>query len=98
MEYQAPGTRGRSLVDGTSEVKIHGEVVSVAARVVLLDSMSAHADRSEIVRWLRTIPAPPGRLYLVHGEPPAMMALKDRIQQKLSLTSDTPVHGAEIQL
>jgi metallo-beta-lactamase family protein len=96
--YQAPGTRGRSLVDGTSEVKIHGELVSVAARVVQLDSMSAHADRSEIIRWLRTMPAPPGRLYLVHGEPPAMMALKDRIQQELLLTSETPVHGAEVQL
>ena len=96
--YQAPGTRGRTLIDGTSEVKIHGQIVSVAARVAQLDSMSAHADRNDMVRWLRTMPAAPRALYLVHGEPPAMMAMKERIEHTLSVPVHMPVHGDTIQL
>jgi metallo-beta-lactamase family protein len=96
--YQAPGTRGRALVDGTTEIRIHGEAVPAAARVVLLDSMSAHADRADMVRWLRTMPAPPRALYLVHGEPPAMMAMKERIEQALSIDAHMPAQGDVIQL
>jgi metallo-beta-lactamase family protein len=96
--YQAPGTRGRSLVDGAREVKIHGQMVPVGARVSEIDSMSAHADRADMVRWLRTMPARPERLFLVHGEPPAMMALKARLVQEFSLTPHVPAHREEIEL
>src|SRR5690606_7789690 len=50
--FQAAGTRGRQLVDGATFVKIHGQVINVAARVLRNDQMSAHADRDEIMRWL----------------------------------------------
>jgi metallo-beta-lactamase family protein len=91
--YQAPGTRGRTLVDGAAEVRIHGAQVPVRARIEKIDSMSAHADRNEIVRWLRTFPAPAPRLFLVHGEPPPMDALKARIAQELGWQAQTPAHG-----
>ena len=47
--FQAPGTRGRLLADGATQVKILGRIVPVAARVERLDSMSAHADADEIM-------------------------------------------------
>ena len=50
--YQAAGTRGRQLVDGQQSVKIHGETIPVHARIEQLDSMSAHADSTEILHWL----------------------------------------------
>jgi len=96
--YQAAGTRGRSLVDGAREVKIHGQAVAVNARIARNDSMSAHADRNEILRWLQTLPAAPGRLCLVHGEPGPMDALKQRIADQLGWHAATPTHREVVSL
>lgn len=65
----------------------------VNARSEKIDSMSAHA---EIVRWLRTLPAAPERLCLVHGEPPAMDALKQRIVDEPQWQAYTPAHQETI--
>jgi metallo-beta-lactamase family protein len=96
--FQAAGTRGRQLVDGAEEVKIHGRVVPVLCAVARIDSMSAHADRGEILRWLGTLPAAPGRLYLVHGEPAPMDALRSLIAERLGWAPYTPAHGERIEL
>ncbi len=94
--YQAAGTRGRQLVDGATEVKIHGRHIQVAAQIRKLDSMSAHADRGEILRWLGTLPRRPGRLCLVHGEPGPMDALKTFVADRLGWDAHTPGHGERI--
>jgi metallo-beta-lactamase family protein len=88
--FQAPGTRGRSLVDGATAVKMHGRFVPVAARIERVDSMSAHADANEIMRWLSGFSRPPRTTYLVHGEPPALTALAARITKERAW----PVHIA----
>jgi metallo-beta-lactamase family protein len=98
--FQAEGTRGRALVDGAREVKIHGGMVPVAAKIARIDSMSAHADQSEIVRWLQTFRTAPRQTYLVHGEPAAQDALKAHIEQTLRWNVHVPQHGekAEVDL
>ena len=96
--YQAAGTRGRQLVDGAGEVKIHGRQVPVAARIARIDSMSAHADRGELLRWLRTLPHRPGRLCLVHGESGPMDALKARVHEELDWDAETPAHAEIIEV
>jgi metallo-beta-lactamase family protein len=96
--YQAAGTRGRSLVDGAKEVRIHGHQVVVQAQVAKIDSMSAHADRNEILRWLKAFPSPPGRVCLVHGEPGPMDALKARIGEQLGWPTLTPAHRERVDL
>ena len=77
--YQAAGTRGRLLVDGAKLVRIKGRDVPVAARIERLDSMSAHADAGEIMRWMSGFVRPPSMTYLVHGEADPLQALADRI-------------------
>jgi metallo-beta-lactamase family protein len=88
--FQAEGTRGRQLVDGASSVRIHGQDIPVHAVVGKIESMSAHADSSEILRWLAGFEAPPKRTFLVHGEPAAMDPLAESIRQKLGWTMHTP--------
>jgi metallo-beta-lactamase family protein len=96
--YQAVGTRGRQLVEGAREVRIHGREIPVGARIARIDSMSAHADRTEMLRWLGHFSVPPRRLFLVHGEPQPMDALKATIEQRLSWNVHTPAHGERIAI
>ena len=88
--FQAEGTRGRQLVDGAAVVKIHGQEIPVRAHVTRIESMSAHADSSEILRWLGGFEQPPRRTFLVHGEPAAMDPLAASIGQKLGWNVHTP--------
>jgi metallo-beta-lactamase family protein len=96
--YQAAGTRGRALLGGIAEVKLHGMVVPVHAQIAKIDSMSAHADRGEILRWLSTAPSAPGRLCLVHGEPDPMASLKGMIEQRLGWSVHVPGYRETITL
>ncbi len=92
--YQAAGTRGRALLEGATHVRIHGQEVPAKAAIARLDSMSAHADADEILRWLRGFQAPPALTCLVHGEPEAMDALKARIERELGWSIRMPEpHG-----
>ena len=84
--YQAEGTRGRALQDGATVVKIHGEAVPVRAQVATIDGLSAHADRQEILRWLRGFRAPPRQTYVVHAESRAADSLAATIRTELGWT------------
>ena len=96
--FQAAGTRGRQLIEGAQEVRMFGVFIPVHARVEKLNGMSAHADASEIVQWLRTFPKPPGVTYLVHGEPSAQDTLKTRIEGELAWNVQIPRHGDRVSV
>lgn len=96
--YQAAGTRGRQLREGARFVRIHGQEVPVRAQIAGVDSMSAHADSTEILRWLRGFSRPPAVTYLVHGEPEPMDALKRRIESEFGWKVQTPVHQERVLL
>jgi metallo-beta-lactamase family protein len=96
--FQSEGTRGRALVDGAKVVKIHGGMVPVVAHVTRIDSMSAHADQAEIVRWLQSFRTPPRRTYLVHGETAAQDTLKAHLEATLRWTVHVPQHGEKVEV
>ena len=79
--FQAAGTRGARLAAGEREIRIHGEMVPVRAEVASLGSLSAHADRGELLGWLARLPAAPKQVTLVHGEPAAAESLRAAIGQ-----------------
>jgi metallo-beta-lactamase family protein len=78
--YQAEGTRGRALLEGARTLRIHGEDVPVKAEIVHLTQFSAHAGRSELLRWLDGLPQPPKKTFLVHGEPDAMQSFASALR------------------
>jgi metallo-beta-lactamase family protein len=95
--YQAAGTRGRALLDGAEALSIHGQAVPVRAEVRRLEMLSAHADRDELLRWGRALPAPPRRVFLNHGEDPARAALARTLQSELGWPlAELPMHGQRV--
>lgn len=81
--FQAAGTRGRAMLQGAEEIKIHGQWIPVRADVEELSMLSAHADANELTRWLAGFRRPPSRVFIVHGEDDASEALRIRIGREL---------------
>jgi metallo-beta-lactamase family protein len=96
--FQAADTRGRKLQEGAGQVRIHGESVPVRAKIETLDGLSAHADREEILRWLKGFTRPPRQAYVVHGEPAAAEALAATMRATLGWRVAVAQDGASVGL
>ena len=96
--FQAAGTRGRALVDGARELKIHGQWVPIRAEVSDMPMLSAHADADEILRWLGGFQRPPKTSFIVHGEATASEALRVRIGRDLGWEAVVPLQGQVFEL
>jgi metallo-beta-lactamase family protein len=77
--YQAEGTRGRALLEGAKYLRLWGQQVPVRAEVIEIGQLSAHAGKSELLRWLSGFTAPPRQTFLVHGEPAGLNGLRDAV-------------------
>jgi len=96
--FQAPGTRGAAMLAGAETIKIHGEHIRVRAEVANMGMLSAHADRNEILSWLRSLPAPPTRTFITHGEPKAAAALQEAIENELGWSCHIPRDQEQVEL
>jgi metallo-beta-lactamase family protein len=96
--FQAAGTRGSKLLEGAREVRIHGRWIPVHAEVTELPMLSAHADSDGLMRWLSAMHRPPQRVFIVHGEPTASEALRERIGRELGWPATVPLQDQEFEL
>lgn len=95
--YQAVGTLGRQIVDGTEKVKIYGEEVAVKAKIYTINGFSAHADQSGLLSFLssnRSLQS----VYLIHGEIEIMKEFKEKIKERLNLNPHIVEKGEYIYL
>jgi metallo-beta-lactamase family protein len=88
--FQAAGTRGEAMVKGAEEIKIHGEMWPIKAKVINLESLSAHADAGELLEWVKGFKKNPQKIFLIHGELSSAEALKARIQSELRIEAEVP--------
>ncbi len=91
--FQAAGTLGRRLVDGARTVRIFGEDVPVRARIATLGGLSAHADQTGLLAWLRGFKRPPSQTYVVHGEATAAQAFAEHVRKELGWQVAVPGPG-----
>lgn len=96
--YQGVGTRGRALKEGQKELKLYGKYYQIDAEVQYIDSMSGHADQSEMISWLRNFKEKPAKLFLVHGEPQAQNIFRVKIKDELGIEAIIPQINDEFEL
>lgn len=96
--FQVNGTLGRRLLDGLPMVRIFGQEIEVRAKIDKLNALSAHADKAGIMQWLRNFKTPPKKTFIVHGEPPAQLALLGAIQSELGWDAVIPKQGERFEL
>ena len=96
--YQAGGTRGAQLRDGATQLRIHGEDVSVRAEIHDLGFFSVHADRNDVVGWLRTAEIPPRRIVLIHGENEERDELAPVVEEATGVRVYTPRYEETLTL
>ncbi len=82
--FMARGTRGRQIVEGKPRIKIFGEQYALRADVVVLNSFSAHADKLELLEYIRNI-SDLKNIFVVHGEETECAVLRDNIYNILKL-------------
>lgn len=91
--YQAEGTRGRKLLEGAEEIKIHGKYYAVKATVLEVKGMSAHGDQQDLLNWLSSLKQPPRRVFLVHGDNIPADELRTRIADRFGYAVNIPMLG-----
>ena len=96
--FQAAGTLGRRLVDGERAVRLFGEETPVRAKICTIGGLSAHADRSGLLAWLRGFKRPPGRTFVVHGEAATALGFADVIRKELGWRVEAPGAGEGFEL
>jgi len=79
--YQARNTLGRTISSGAREVRIHGQLLAVRARIARISGFSAHADRQELFGWLSTLKKKPRGVFVVHGEIESAESFADLLRQ-----------------
>ena len=96
--YQAEGTRGRKLLEGAKEIKIHGQYYPVKAKILEIQGLSAHGDQNNLLNWLSELENKPTRVFLVHGENEPLDELRIKVHEKYGFDCKVPLIGQEFEL
>jgi len=96
--YQAVGTLGRQILDGSSPVRILGQSYPVLIKIENVDSLSAHAGMRDLHRWLNNFKSPPKHIFLTHGEEGSILSLENYLHSKGGWEVTAPVYLEEYDL
>lgn len=96
--YQAYGTLGRQILEGSRFVRIHGREWKVKAQIRQLDGFSGHADRSALLAWIGNLQQAPEQVFLTHGEETAARHLAGQIEQRFGWPVSVPAYQDVAQL
>lgn len=96
--YQAEGTRGRLLLEGTNQIRLFGKDFPVRATIDQIDGLSAHADQQELIDWLSGLKKCPEEIFIVHGEKQGAIGLKNKIKEVYGWNAAVPKLNQEFEL
>jgi metallo-beta-lactamase family protein len=95
--WQAPNTLGRYIVEKHETVKIFGERYDLRAEVQVINGFSAHADRDELLGWVKGMDQLPSKAFVVHGDPEPAEAMANGLRELGIEEAIVPDRGDQFQ-
>lgn len=99
--YQAPGTTGRKISGGASEVTFHNngkpETLPVKMEVSRVE-ISGHSDRKELMDFVKKLNPRPRKIIVNHGEPGACLDLASSLYKQFKVETVAPRNLETIRL
>ena len=96
--FQAENTLGRRIVERKSPLKILGDEFELNARVHTINALSAHADRTALMRWFDGVKGNLSRVFAVHGEPEKVAAMTALVKQHGVADAVAPEPGQQFEI
>ena len=96
--YQAIGTLGRSLLEGATDIKLFGEPVHVAAKILQMPGISGHADVNGLLDWAKAFEEKPKKVFVTHGEDSVTEIFAKRLTEELGYDTMAPFSGTAYYL
>ena len=96
--YQAAGTLGRAIVEGSREVRLFGEPIEVRAQIAQLTGMSGHADRDGLFHWIDSFEKKPRKVFVVHGEDSVCKLFTESLKIEHGIDAYAPYSGTRFDL
>lgn len=96
--YQAEGTIGRSLVEGSRMVRLFGETIDVEAHIETLHDISGHADQNGLLEWAEGFKKKPLQYFIVHGGDSVCDHFAELVMKYTGVRAKAPFSGAEYDL
>lgn len=81
--YQPTGGRGDWILSGAKSLRLFGEERPIRAKIENISGLSAHAGRSELLRWCKECRGTPKKVAIVHGEPDSASDFAKSLREQL---------------
>lgn len=92
--YNAEHTLGRKIVEGVNPVRILGDEKQLNAKVVVMNSLSAHADSNEIIEYVKNMNIKRlKKIFLIHGDYDQQLKLAERLKEIGITNIEIPAKG-----
>lgn len=96
--YQASGSLGRVIEEGAKSITIHGEIIPVNAKIIVVSGYSGHKDSDGLVNFVANSASTLKKVFVAMGEPKSASFLAQRLRDTLGLDATVPKEGDVITI
>ena len=96
--YCARHTLGRRIMERQPTIRILGEEYRLRAEVAFIGGLSTHADRDELLEYMRGMSSPPRTVYIVHGDESQSLAYAGHLRAEGMRQVHVPTEGQTFDL
>jgi predicted metal-dependent RNase len=96
--FQATGTPGKNIQDGSREVLINGHTIKINCRVEKIEGFSTHSDYNQLVAYINRLRPKLRRVLVNHGERTKVQNLASSLNRMFKIQTQHPLVQEAIKL